>query len=226
MLSESIIKAGVDLLGLGRWQQRTSPEVTCRGSQGGEDEIVAKLLGAIDTGSYVDVGASWPIQCSNTYSLYQRGLRGLLIEPLPECWYAIMRDRPGDFLCPYLVSDAAGHMELRVLRDLSSVRPDWPIEELAKVICLTDTLAAILARYPAWVRETCRVCSIDVEGHEAAVLRGIDWATFRPDVFIIEYRKYDAKHGIDLSSEWEPIISGNGYEFVERTAWNHIWRRK
>jgi hypothetical protein len=61
---------------------------TLRGtySQHGEDRLILdyfKKLGR-PTGTYVDVGANYPIKISNTYLLYRSGWRGLTVEPIPR----------------------------------------------------------------------------------------------------------------------------------------------
>ena len=71
----------------------------------------------------------------------------------------------------------------------------------------------ILAMFSG-IRNECHLCSIDVEGHEKAVLEGIDFDTFRPQVFLVESLKYDPiKSTEELYHEWEPILLQQGYQF-------------
>ena len=52
-------------------------------SSDGEDSILFKWLGGIDSGFYVDVGSHKPLFSSNTYGFYLNGWRGICIDPNP-----------------------------------------------------------------------------------------------------------------------------------------------
>jgi len=213
------------LLGqINKLSNRTYPNVGRRGSQGQEDEILGDLLSG--DGAYVDIGAAEPVQCSNTWQFYQRGWRGLLIEPLFWYWPALLHQRPGDYLYDAAVRNYTGFTLLRVQGTVSSVMPGWNIEEQASILVPCETTAEILAKFPA-VRDACRLCSIDVEGAEKEVLEGIDWSTFQPEVFVIEFRAYDpVKLGEDISGEWINLLTAQGYKEVARTSLNIIFQKE
>jgi FkbM family methyltransferase len=203
----------------------TIAQVTKLGSQEDEQGYIWNLVGN-KAGTYVDVGASHAWECSNTSHLYQRGWRGLLIEPNPYCWYGLLRDRPGDMLCPYAVSSTEGMAALRLSHSVSSIEETWPISETGRLMVEAKPLSKILEPYQD-IRDRCLVCSIDVEGHEEHVLRGIDWETFSPDVFVIEYRLYNAdEFGPDISENWSFILQDNGYMLWHKTNLNHIWKKR
>ena len=202
--------------------ERTYPGVAREGSQHDEDAIVAELL-AGKTGTYVDVGAGPPVDCSNTWKYYQQGWRGLLIEPLYWYWPSLLHQRPGDMLYDSAVRDYDGYADLRVHGMLSSVLSTWHIGENCKIIVPCERMDTVLSRFPD-VRDNCRLCSIDVEGVEGEVLAGIDWNTFRPDVFVIEYRTYHPDGpGEDMSSQWEHYLTEQGYRLASRNDLNAIY---
>ena len=118
------------------------------------------------------------------------------------------------------VSDASGYARLRICRCLSSLRPDWPIDEQAVAYVETETLAGLLARYPT-IRAGCRLCSIDVEGSEPQVLKGNDWTTFHPECLVIEHRQYGTN--LDLSGAWKHLLGEQGYRLRATTTYNQIW---
>lgn len=215
--SEHYVDAGLALVQLGRWIQRTYPKVDNEGSQHEEDKILAKLLPG--DGIYVDIGASDPKECSNTWALYKLGWRGLLIEPLPDCWPSLMLHRPEDYLAPVASSDQDGFATLHRCRSVSSLNPEWRDDNDGTIPVMTERLSTTLKRYGAVDWTQTRLCSLDVEGWEKQVLLGIDWATFRPEVFVVEWAGQD---GQDLSAEWLPILMANGYQEVHRNRLNLI----
>lgn len=199
--------------------------VAIEGSQCEEDTILSHLLGD-GTGSYVDIGAAHPIECSNTWRLYQKGWRGLLVEPNPRSWWGLLKYRPEDYLYPACASNVLSTRLLYEQGHVSSLLDEWPIERRDLIWSRTEPTQDILDRYPD-VRDTCRLCSIDVEGHEREVLQGIDWKRFHPEVFVVEYRWYCSDAiGRDISGQWAGILANNGYWHFTSTNLNQIWRRK
>ncbi len=203
---------------------RTFRIVGRHGSQGEEDSILRDLLPG-DTGVYVDIGAGHPFHLSNTGAFYERGWRGLLVEPLYQYWPAIIHHRPGDLLYDSAVRNYDGFTILRVQGTVSSVLPNWNIQEHAKMMITCETTETLLAKFPV-IRDACRLCSIDVEGVEQEVLETIDWATFHPEVFVVEYREYDPHAlGDDISGDWLGLLTSQGYKEVARTSMNIIFQK-
>lgn len=222
--SRDLLAAARALVGQSAWPviERTYPRATHRGSQHDEDGALAELLPE-ERGFYVDVGASHPTECSNTWQLYHRGWSGLLVEPLPQCWYRLLRDRPRDRLAPFAAWDSDGYARLRVAGTVSSVRPDWGIEEQGTLVVETRRLSTILDAAPE-VRDKCSLLSIDCEGAEAQVLRGVDWGRFRPRVVVVEYREYDAAgDGVDATDRLEPALVAAGYEPRHQNRLNRVY---
>jgi hypothetical protein len=67
-------------------------------SQCGEDLIISDLFRFLDVPrpAYLDVGAFLPIYSNNTYLFYQRGSRGVLVEPNIDLIPELRAKRPGD----------------------------------------------------------------------------------------------------------------------------------
>jgi len=218
---EQLVEAGQMLIGLGRHIQRTFPVPNAVGSQYGEFEVLRKLL-PHDNGIYVDVGASWPKDCSNTWQFYEIGWRGLLVEPLPDCWPAILHQRPEDYLCTTAASDKDGFATLHRCRSVSSLDSTWRNDNDGSMPVMTERLETILKRYKEVDWTKTDLLSIDVEGHEWEVLNGIDWGTFTPKVIIVEYADQNGK---DISAEWHPILM-NRYTVHAENRLNRIYVRK
>ena len=222
----AICAAAKAIVGEDRWPRivRNCGGGARPGSQHGDGAVVLELLGGQETGTYVDVGACHPTECSTTWNLYTRGWSGLLVEPLPQHWYPLLRDRPRDRLCPLAVLDRKGWAMLRVAGTVSSVRPDWDIAALAEIAVETDTLAAVVRAYLPG--RQVDFLSIDAEGSEAMVLAGTDWSWLRPEVILIEYRSYHAdRPGEDESAAWEPAVLAQGYRLHWQDDLNRIYVR-
>lgn len=195
------------------------------GCQYNEFPQLRKYLGD-NVGTYVDVGAGRPQNCSNTWQLYQKGWRGLLIEPLPIFWLDLLQTRPGDYLWPLPISGKNQRVMYRIAGELSSCRPDWPIGDVPEIAVDAYPMSEVLDHFPT-IRNDCQLCSIDVEGFEKRVLSGIDFNTFRPNLFIIEYRAYDPEtRGQDTSNNWQDMLTWNGYKPVWKGELNAIYKHE
>lgn len=65
-------------------------------SQFGEQKLIEKYLGGLERGTYVDLGCNQPIKCSNTYWLYRRGWRGIVVDANPDFAWLWRIFRPND----------------------------------------------------------------------------------------------------------------------------------
>lgn len=180
-----------------------------------EREILADLFPDGLHGRYVEIGAWRPVEQSNTWQFYQKGWSGLLIEPIPGHWPALLTQRPRDLLCPFAASDKAGWQAIWANGPTSSMRPDKNPEDTCKILVETRTLADILSQH-GYLRREVKLCTIDVEGWEDKVFEGWDWETFRPEVLMVEC--------LDDSTNWRQVIANRGYREVERTEKNIILR--
>ena len=197
------------------------------GSQGEEDKILQELLPG--NGRYVDFGAARPRNNSNTWTFYERGWRGLLVEPNTSFLYMLNYRRPGDKVYPVAVRNYKGQTPFHIRGEVSSVISSWTESEPHRIdvdsLAVCERTDELLAKFPE-DRDQCRFCSIDVEGAERELLETIDWSTFQPEVFCIEYRRYDpVKLGEDMSGEWKGLLEAQGYKEVARTALNIICKR-
>jgi FkbM family methyltransferase len=206
--------------------RRTYKPTGGNGSQCEEDAIIEALFPPPMVGSYIDIGAGEPMQCSNTWALYQRGWRGLLVEPLPMFVCELIRWRPGDIVFPVAASNRTGVVPFYIDGSVSSCLSDWSTNSPCKAQAVECVSIAEILNMPDFrrLRDSCTVCSIDVEGHEPQVLSAIPWDTFRPQAFCVEYRKYDSDSmGADLSDQWEPILLAHGYALHAVTGMNKIY---
>jgi FkbM family methyltransferase len=164
-------------------------------SQAGQDYYIHQTFFCTRTtpGTYVDVGANDPVCFSNTY-YFDRHLhwQGIALEPLKkyrESWASL---RSADFIA-CVASDSEGELEFDEVADqsvhgdaLSAVSGDSGKYQGFNAIrrhVAARPLSAILQE-----RGITHVdfMSIDVEGHEMSVLRGMDFAHIPADILLIE----------------------------------------
>jgi FkbM family methyltransferase len=149
------------------------------GYLGIEDDLV-RLLPA--RGFFVEAGAVDGFFESNTYYLERiLGWRGVLVEPIPTMFRRIRWNRPDAiaFNCA-LVSDAYGEPRIS-MNDAHAV--SQVAAESAGISVSARTLTSLLE-----AAELPRVdlLSLDVEGFEIEVLKGLDFSRYAPRFLLLE----------------------------------------
>jgi FkbM family methyltransferase len=183
--------------------------------------MIQRVFARIEKGNYIDVGASVPIPDSNTYALYQKGWRGVCIEPLPLYNDQWKQQRPKDILINAAVSDKEGKGTLfiyegaqQVSTCLPGIKDHWQANANLKpdraIEVQHTTLDKVIADHLSG--QPIHLLSIDAEGMEASVLSGIDLTTHRPWLMVIEA----TLPGTPFPShqQWEPILLNAGYLMV------------
>jgi len=151
-------------------------------SQDGEDILVETFLPKDKIGTYVDVGAYHPIQYSNTYRLYRRGWKGVVVEPNASLRPLFSFFRPRDRFVQEGVASVAG---TSTYYEFSDGAYNTFSKQQADIVRSQP--------YPAFVRERSMrvrplsemlreqgvtavdVLSVDVEGFDVEVLSTLDW---------------------------------------------------
>lgn len=193
--------------------------------QEGEDVILERLLGARPTGFYVDVGAHHPSRFSNTLSFYDRGWRGINIDPQPECFRLFRRVRPRDITVQAGVATADGVLTFYRFDDpaLNTFSRELATERMAgttyrligEMQVPVRTLSGLLREYlpPG---QAIDFMTIDAEGFDMQVLQSNDWQAFRPAIVLIE--ALETRLEDLLSHEQCLFMRGVGYEPVAKTV--------
>jgi FkbM family methyltransferase len=186
-------------------------------AQNYEDVILWRTLKGVQSGFYVDCGAYSPTSHSVTKAFYDRGWRGINIEPVPHLLSVFNDLRPDDINLNIALSDNSDGAKFYEILDtgLSTFSPATMREHIeagfvAKSIDVpTASLSDVLARHPA---EQIHFLKIDVEGAETLVLKGLDLTCHRPWIILVEAvrpRTQEANH-----FEWESLLLTQGYDFA------------
>ena len=163
-------------------------------------------------GIFVEVGAFDPLFQSQTYHLEISGWQGVLIEPEPSQADHLRKSRRGMvFEVACVAPDAAGRVvRLWSRRGLSTLRFREKQAEGGTVVDVASaTLDQVLGEAGF---DHVDFVSIDVEGSEPDVLRGFDFARWRPQLILIDDR--------ERFGETSRLMARNRYKLVRRTGHN------
>ena len=167
--------------------------------QEGENIILERIFAKQFKGLYVDVGAHHPVRFSNTLNLYQKGWKGINIEPNQEVIKAFKKMRPRDINLNVAISTlknrsyyykfkepALNTMDIEMFK----MREKQGYKCIEKIIVPTQTLSQVLSKYSK-KKSVIDLLKIDVEGKELDVLKSNNWREFSPKVIICELINVD-----------------------------------
>jgi FkbM family methyltransferase len=186
-------------------------------AQNFEDLMLWRALRHVEDGFYIDVGAADPDEDSVTRAFYDRGWRGINIEPTPEHFSALSAARPRDITLQCLVGAQSGNGLLHHFADtglsttINSFAGRHVADGRAETILSLPilTLAEICQKHAT---STVHFLKIDVEGGEAEVLRGADFSVYRPWIVVVEATEPGSQ--VENWSGWEQLLISAGYQFV------------
>jgi FkbM family methyltransferase len=182
-------------------------------AQNFEDVMLWRALKDVGRGFYVDIGAQDPIVDSVSMGFYEKGWRGIHVEPVASYADLLRSQRPDELVVEAAVAAARGTLKLFEVpgTGLSSADAEialrhsaagFPMHEI-EVACLTldDVLAPHADKAIHWLK-------IDVEGYEREVLRG--WtASARPWIVVVESTLPLTQS--QTHERWAPLIAALGY---------------
>jgi FkbM family methyltransferase len=207
-------------------------------SQAGEDLVMHFLFQQLQVlrPSYLDIGANLPVAGSNTYFFYNKGAKGVCIEPDPELYGLIREQRPRDvvlnagiglgagrtgdlhvFPHPYTGWNTFSGEEARRRVAESGIR----IKEV-KQLSLLDINEVIRDHFDPWPN----FISIDVEGMDLAILQTLDFSRYRPEVICAETVAFGALNPGKKMTEIAGLLGGKGYFAYADTYINTIFCRE
>ncbi len=195
-------------------------------AQNYEDVILMRALASVDKGCYVDVGAQHPINDSVTKAFYEKGWRGINIEPVDQWFKLLQRDRPEDINLQMVVSSTASEHVLYEVVDtgLSTSSPTFAERHKAgghEVVCHEvqgRTLDEIIESHAL---TDIHFLKIDVEGAEEDVLRSISFDRHRPWILVVEATEPNSQ--VPAYGEWEPLVLAAGYDLVYEDGLNRFY---
>lgn len=179
-----------------------------------EDVMLYRALKHIKTGFYVDVGANDPKIDSVTLAFYERGWRGINIEPLEQHYRDLQLQRPLDIN----LRIAAGPTKAKIkiwecdVRGWATAEPNVIQQHTLnghKGQFIEVPMVPLTTICEAHVSGEIHFLKIDVEGFEKSVLDGFDFGVFKPWIVVVEATKPSSTEENHL--EWEPQLLQSNY---------------
>jgi len=187
-------------------------------AQNMEDYHLDLIFAGQDRGCYVDVGAGHPVADNVSFHFYLKGWRGLVVEPQAALAELYTHVRPRDAAVSCLAGRAEGEIDFYLvdkLHGFSSTVREHAVGA-AQFGAGYQTIRKRVRPLHALIEEAglpaIDFLKIDVEGAEAEVLAGMDFARHRPRLMLIEAVEPGSLAA--AWAEWEPALVAQGYRFA------------
>jgi FkbM family methyltransferase len=207
-------------------------------AQNFEDVILERIFKDKEDGFYIDVGACDPTIHSVTKHFYDKGWRGINIEPSDYLFKKLQAERERDVNLKIAITQGGGEVTLYEVPNsgLSSIyefnvdRINYetlkdfqgnPLEGYRKTMVESLPLRQVFAKYVADI--DIDFLKIDVEGAEKEVIVSNDWRKFRPKVVIVEATRPSSP--ITNYEAWERVVLTEDYVFVYFDGLNRFYLR-
>jgi len=195
-----------------------------------EDILLDRIFGD-HVGTFMDVGASRPCRDNLTYFFYRRGWRGVNLEPVPRLHRALQATRPGDMNLPLAAWDSNGEVPFF---EIASAGGDGLATFSTRLAEQYRAGGAALIERRVSVRtirslvEELRIdppdfLTINAEGSEEPVIRGISLEHWRPGVFVVAANWPHT--AIPSHQGWEPVLLEHGYLLAASNGVNRFYLR-
>jgi FkbM family methyltransferase len=196
-------------------------------AQNYEDVILWRALKHIEKGFYIDVGANDPVLDSVTRAFYDRGWRGINIEPVTAWFQKLQRERPEDINLQVAASNTSGELLFFEVVDtgLSTTNSNFAAQH-------AKDRGYRLEEYNVPAKTITNICreenfleihflKVDVEGSETVVLEGIDFRIIRPWIVLVEATLPNTQ--VEDYKSWESLIIDSNYHFVYFDGLNRFY---
>lgn len=195
-------------------------------AQNFEDVMLWRALKSVSNGYYIDVGAHDPDSDTVTRAFYERGWRGINIEPVKTYHDALCRARSRDINLRLAAGPARGTRRFYEIpgTGLSTLDPEISARharagwQSAEHTIEQRPLRDIWSEH---VTGDVHFLKIDVEGAEAEVLAGADLERQRPWIIVVEATEPLSQ--VSSHEAWEPMLTRADYRFVYFDGLNRFY---
>lgn len=186
-------------------------------AQNAEDVVLWRALGHVKDGRYVDVGANHPRVDSISRAFYERGWKGITVEPVASLIELHRSERPRDIQVEAAAAEADDvSVTLHSVPGTGLSTLDSDVDErnrkegrvVEDVEVDASTLTRILEDAGDEVHEI-HFMVIDLEGAEERAIEGLDLQRWRPWVLVVEATRPNST--IPSHQAWEQSVIDAGY---------------
>ena len=203
-------------------------------SQCGEDIIIEFIFNqlGIYTPTYIDIGAHHPFYLSNTALFYNKGCRGINIEPDSYLYEKIIKHRQNDMNLNIGIAATKGFADFYIMNvptlntfsidqvELYKKEGNYFVQEVRKI--KLDTIENIIKSndgvFPDFL-------SLDAEGIDEIVIRSIDYLN-KPKVICVETLTFSNSGDGKKNDNLIKFLNSNGYFLYADTYINSIFVHK
>jgi len=184
------------------------------------DQIIQK-----SSGFFIELGANDGITQSNTaFFEFYRGWKGLLIEPSREKYEQCIVNRPSSIVQNYACVDSSYQLD-HIFGDfdgglMSSVNGSR-LNSSQLVQVSTITLEKLLDKYAA-PGQIIDLLSLDTEGYELPILKGLNLDKYRPRYMLIEIYTKDFSEIVAFLLSHNYVLHSNfsNYSVATNPHWD------
>jgi FkbM family methyltransferase len=195
-------------------------------AQNFEDVMLWRALKHIERGFYVDIGAQDPLIDSVSLAFYERGWRGVHVEPTQQYSNKLRVARPDELILQLAIGNQPGSLTFYEFEDtgLSTADPSIARRHQEAGFRCHETVVSVISLDALFVRIGVQIIhwlKLDVEGLEKSVLESWKSDTVLPWLLIIESTQPLTQD--ECHKEWEHLILAKGYEFVYFDGLNRFY---
>ncbi|MCZ4372677.1 FkbM family methyltransferase [Vibrio diazotrophicus] len=197
-------------------------------SQNFEDVMLWRALKNIENGFYIDIGAAWPDEHSVTKAFYDKGWKGINVEPNLNHFRRLEMERPRDINLQVAVSDTTGKLEMTVFENTGLSTLVSNIAEVhvnngyqcEKIDVPVVTLVELTEKYLSSEQDV-HFLKVDVEGMEERVIKGNNWLSFRPWIIVVEATV--PMTDTESYNNWDSVLLESNYLFAYADGLNRFY---
>jgi len=191
-------------------------------SNWGLDLIIANIFRNKKEGIYIDVGCHHPLINNNTFLLYRKGWKGINIDLDFNAIDMFNYFRPNDDNRKIGISNKEGYANLyffhnRAAKNTISKKNSHGAKKLIKI--KTNTLNNIISTSKIKI-SNIDFLSIDVEGNELNVLKGLNLKKYKPKVIALEFIRPKQKEF--YNNKINNIVNSKIYKFLIRNNYKLV----
>lgn len=184
-------------------------------SQFGEDLLAESFFKNQNSGTYIDIGSFHPIYLSNTYKLYKKGWRGLVIDPNPELEPLYKRFRDRDKFINCAVGESSTSAKYRIYENgvFNSIKPEGvkniyiPSPFVKEIIVKVMSISELIKE----TNYNIDFLNIDCEGMDLEILQSFPFNQSKPKLIAVE----------DHSSGW---LTSDVTKFLQKNCYSVFGR--